>query len=352
MLCSAVRLDAVACVAAASDGVVRLASEGYRDPIVVYLSSLEQVPAERGTTAALVRGVARALADRGAELRGFVGRAASSVLPGSGLSSSASIEVLLGTILADLAGMELPPVEIAKIGQFAENEYFGKPCGLMDQTASAVGGIVAIDFAQPTAPVVRRIEYDFAKKGYDLVVVDTGGNHADLTADYAAIPAEMKAAAGVLGASYLRELSPELILARGTEIREACGDRAFLRAMHFAGENDRVVEMTEALESDDLEAYFNLVRESGASSWELLQNIYPSSAPSEQGLSVALALTERFIGGEGAWRVHGGGFAGTIQAYVPKGRSAQYAGLMGRYFGPSSVIPISVRDPGALRVRI
>ena len=351
VLCAAVSLDAVACVAPTAGSLVKLRSEGYPEPIIVDLSSLEPILSERGSTAALVRGVAAAMAKRGARLRGFTGRIASDVLCGSGLSSSAAVEVLLGTIIADLAGVEVSPLDLARMGQYAENEYFGKPCGLMDQTASAVGGVVAIDFADPSAPRVKNIDYDFAREGYELVVVNTGGSHADLTADYAAVPAEMKAVASLFGAKYLREVETIQIIARGPEIRAACGDRAFLRALHFAGENARVAEMVEALEDGDLGEYLKLVKKSGSSSRDLLQNIYPPSSPSEQGISVALALSAEFIGRKGAWRIHGGGFAGTIQAYVPVKRSAAYAELMSRYFGPGSVIPVSVRARGALKVR-
>jgi galactokinase len=360
VLCAAVGLDAVACVAPSDAGVVTIVSEGYADPVVVDLSSLEAVKAERGSTAALVRGVAKGIATyRGGKagpqnvaLRGFRANLASNVLPGSGLSSSAAIEVLLGTIMADLAGLDIPSVEIAKIGQFAENEYFGKPCGLMDQTASAVGGVVAIDFADPSVPKVKRVEFDFAEEGYELVVVNTGGSHADLTADYAAIPIEMRAVAAVLGAEYLRGVEPADIIAKGPEIRKACGDRAFLRALHFVADNARVVDMVEALVADDLGAYLKLVKKSGRSSWELLQNLYPCSAPKEQGLPVALALSSDYLGRKGAWRVHGGGFAGTIQAYVPRKLLGGYIRLMERYFGPGSVIPVSVRAHGAMRVRV
>jgi galactokinase len=363
VLCAAVDLDAVACVSPAEDGIVSLVSEGYPDPIRVELSSLEPIKAERGSAASLIRGVAKGLTDyvgsayaeaghKGGSLRGFRGRVSSSVLPGSGLSSSAAFEVLIGTVLADLAGIDAESVEIAKIGQFAENEYFGKPCGLMDQTASAVGGVVAIDFAEPSAPEVKRIAYDFAKEGYALVVVNTGGSHADLTADYAAVPAEMKAVATLLGAGYIREIDPAILIARGPEIRKACGDRAFLRALHFVGDNARVVDMVEALEAGDLGAYLKLVKESGRSSWELLQNLYPSSSPKEQGLPVALVLTEEYLGRKGAWRVHGGGFAGTIQAYVPEKLMDGYSRLMERYFGPGSVIPVSVRARGASPVLV
>jgi galactokinase len=255
-------------------------------------------------------------------------------------------------MLADLSGIAASPIEIAEIGQFAENEYFGKPCGLMDQTSSAVGGVVAIDFADPSSPAVRRLKFDFAREGYALVIVNTGGSHADLTADYAAVPAEMKAAAAALGATFLSEVDPSQLIARGPEIRRACGDRALLRAFHFAAENERVLAMTKALEAGDLGAYLKLVRKSGRSSWELLQNLYPPSRPAEQGLPVALALSARYIGRKGAWRVHGGGFAGTIQAYLPEGSTAGYAELMERYFGTGSVIPVSVRAEGALRVRV
>jgi galactokinase len=350
VLCAAVELDVAACVAPSGDGTVRLVSEGYPDPIVVDLSDLEPKAEERGRTAALVRGVARGVAARGVEPRGFAGRLHSTVLPGSGLSSSAAVEILLGTIMADLAGVGLEPIELAAIGQFAENEYFGKPCGLMDQAASAVGGIVSIDFADPAEPKIKRIDFDFREEGYELVVVNTGGSHADLTADYAAIPAEMHAVAAFLGADCLRAVEPGLLVARGPEIRAACGDRALLRAFHFAAENERVREMGRALRDEDVKRYLKLVKRSGDSSWELLQNLYPSSSPAEQGLPLALALTADYLGKKGAWRVHGGGFAGTIQAYVPRKRLAGYAALMERYFGPASVIPVSIRPRGAVRV--
>jgi galactokinase len=351
VLCAAVRLDAAACARPSEGKVVSFASEGF-DPITVDLSSLEPKPTERGTTASLIRGVAAGLAEKGIAPKGFSCAVASKVLPGSGLSSSAAIEVLLGTIMTDLAGAELSPMEIAKIGQTAENEYFGKPCGLMDQAASAVGGIVAIDFADTERPKIKRIEFDFSDEGYELLIVNTGGSHADLTEDYASVPLEMKAVAAVFGAKSLREVDSAAIVARGPEIRRACGDRAFLRALHFFGDNARVVDMAQALEADDLGAYLKLVKKSGRSSWELLQNLYPVSAPREQGLPVALALSADYLRRKGAWRVHGGGFAGTIQAYVPKKLAPGYTELMERYFGQNSVIPIAVRAVGATRVRI
>lgn len=350
VLCAAVDLDAVACVLPTAGSKVRILSEGWADPIVVDLAELEPVAAERGRTESLVRGVARGLADRGLRPRGFEARIHSTVLPGSGLSSSAAIEVLLGTVMADLAGARLEPVEIARIGQSAENRFFGKPCGLMDQTASAVGGIVGIDFADPARPRVERIDFDFAREGYALAVVNTGGSHADLTPDYAGIPAEMCAVARFLGANYLREVAPSDLVARGPEIRAACGDRALLRALHFAGENGRVPEMIAALEDRDMKAYLKLVKKSGDSSWRLLQNLYPPEAPAEQGPSLAVALSQDFLGKKGAARVHGGGFAGTIQAYVPTALFDEWRSLMERFFGAGSVIPIQARSTGATRV--
>ena len=356
MLCAAVGLDAVACVMPTEDGIVSIHSEGYPDPIRVELSSLESVQAERGSTAALVRGVAKGLTDFVADSwrrpQGpprLHGKISSSVLPGSGLSSSAAFEVLLGTIMADLAGIDVPPVEIARIGQFAENEYFGKPCGLMDQTASAVGGIVAIDFADPSAPVVKRIDYDFAEKGYELVVVNTGGSHADLTADYAAVPAEMKAVASLLGARYLREIDPELLIARGPEIRKACGDRALLRALHFVAENARVVDMAEALEAgrprrlpQAREGIRALLMGAPAEPLPLL--IAEGAGPPRR--------PRPHRGATSAARAPGACTAAASRARsrptCPASAHARLCRLMERYFGPASVIPVSVRVAGRL----
>ena len=220
----------------------------------------------------------------------------------------------------------------------------------MDQAASAVGGVVAIDFADPSAPKVKRIDCDFAEEGLELVVVSTGGSHADLTPEYAAIPAEMRSVAAFLGGKYLREVEPGLLVARGPEIRAACGDRALLRSLHFAAENARVQEMAQALKEDDLKRYLKLVKKSGDSSWKLLQNLYPAGSPAEQGLPLALSLSADYIGKKGAWRVHGGGFAGTIQAYLPRKLLPGYTALMERYFGRGCVLRLSVRPSGAARV--
>jgi galactokinase len=350
VLCAAVDLDAVACVLPRDNKEAHIVSEGWKDPITVDLSDLEPKEAEKGSTAALVRGVAKGLSLRDIEARGFDALIQSNVLPGSGLSSSAAIEVLLGQILSDLAGTTLDPVEIAKIGQFAENKYFGKPCGLMDQTACAVGGVISIDFADPERPRVHKVNFDLEGEGYVLAIVNTGGSHADLTPDYAAVPAEMLAVAEFLGSTCLREVEPSDLVMRGPEIRKACGDRALLRALHFVGENARVGAMVDALTEGKLKAYLKLVKKSGDSSWKLLQNLYPSRTPDEQGLCLAVALSQDYIGKRGAARVHGGGFAGTIQAYLPRELFEGWKALMERYFGPGSVMPVKIRGKGVTRV--
>ncbi len=359
VLCAAVGLDAVAAVRPREDTTVRIVSQGYARPVEFDLRSLEPRPEESGTTQALARGVARGLSDRHfgrgkSGLRGFDATIQSDVLQGSGLSSSAAIEVLFGTIIADLAGLRVDPVEIAKIGQYAENVFFGKPCGLMDQTASAVGGIAYIDFADPESPIVEKIVYDFAKDGYSLVVVDTGGSHADLTGDYAAIPAEMRAVASVLGARFLREVDPDRIISSASAIRASAGDRALLRALHFVRENARVPLMAAALKEGRIDEYLAIVGASGDSSWRFLQNLNAPDSPREQGPCVALALGESLgrdsAGRKVTGRVHGGGFAGTIQAYVPTEILGDYTRLLESCFGVGKVIPVTVRTPGAIRV--
>jgi galactokinase len=287
------------------------------------------------------------------------------VLPGSGLSSSAAVEVLIARIFDNLFGKgKRSALELAQIGQKAENVYFGKPCGLMDQTACASGGAVAIDFKDPEKPLVRQINFDPAAAGFALCVVDTRGSHADLTADYAAIPAEMKAVAAFFGKTVLRELDAETVLAHAAEIRKAGGDRALLRAFHFFDENRRVDAMLSELEKMNaapspgevpspgekqkaLGAFLKIVNQSGDSSWELLQNIYSPKNSCEQGISLALALTKGFLAGAGACRVHGGGFAGTIQAYVPLDALDAYRARMEAFFGAGSVTVLRIRPVGA-----
>jgi galactokinase len=346
-----VDLDMLACAAPNEDGVIRIRPSGF-PAVEVALADLAPHPDEAGTSAALVRGVAARIAELGHSVGGFDACVHSQVLIGSGISSSAAFEVLVGVILNHFyCGNALDAVTIAKIGQYAENIYFGKPCGLMDQTACAVGGAVAIDFADPTSPVVRPLDYDFARSGHALCIVDTGGNHADLTADYAAVPAEMKAVAAKMGKSVLREVDEAALLAEIPALRESCGDRAVLRALHFFAENRRVVAQSEALRAGDLSAYFENVLASGRSSFCYLQNVYTTVNVAEQGLSLALCLAERLLADcKSAWRVHGGGFAGTVQAYVPLSRVAEFRAAMDAAFGEGACLELHIRGVGAVRL--
>jgi galactokinase len=364
VLAASIQLDSAAVAAPRKDKKVIFRSKGYPD-VRVNLADPSGAPdlgareSERGTTEALVRGIAAEFAARGTEVGGFTANAASTVLPGSGLSSSAAVEVLFGRIFDNLfGGGKRSALELAQIGQKAENLYFGKPCGLMDQTACASGGAVAIDFEDPDRPLVRQIGFDPASAGFALCVTDTRGSHADLTADYAAIPSEMKAVAAFFGKTVLRELDAGSVLARAAEIRKAAGDRALLRALHFFGENRRVDFMSIKLEEINaaaspgeaqkaMGAFLDLVNQSGDSSWELLQNIYSPQAPEKQGVSLALALTKDFLVGAGACRVHGGGFAGTIQAYIPLDALGPYRTRMEAFFGPGAVTILRIRPIGA-----
>ena len=317
VLAAAVDMETTAEVTLNGTNTIHVASEGYR-PVEIDLSDLAAKESEKNTTAALIRGVAAAFAQRGYKLAGFDAKVKSTVLPGSGLSSSAAFEVLIGRILNGLfADNAISAIEIAQIGQYAENVYFGKPCGLMDQMASSVGGLVFIDFATPALPTAEKIDYDFAHCGYTLCIIDSGADHADLTAEYAAIPAEMKSVAAYFGKTVLRDVDERDFYARLAEVRKTAGDRAALRAMHFFDENRRVQMQVRALKNDNFAAFLNYVNESGNASWELLQNITPLGATAHQEMALTLALSRKLLGGEGAVRVHGGGFAGTVLAFVP-----------------------------------
>lgn len=348
VLAAAVQLDTIAAVTEYPNSselsmITEVVSEGY-PPVRVDLSNLAKVKSEEGSTDALLRGIAASIVRRGGKVGGFSASTTSRVLKGSGLSSSAALEVLVGSIFNELYNnSRFTPVELAIIGQEAENEYFGKPCGLMDQTACAVGGVVAIDFADPKAPVVEALNADFASAGYTLAVVDSGGDHADLTPDYAAIPEEMKAAAGELGTEVLRDADEKNFISNIPAIRNKSGDRAVLRALHFFNENRRVEEMVDALNRNDMKFYLDGVRRSGDSSWRFLQNVFSPRHVDEQAVSLALALSERFLDGKGASRVHGGGFAGTIQVFVPAARFEAYTDYMEGFFGKGSVVPLSIR---------
>ncbi len=352
VLAASVNLDSIAVAAANNNSTVTLYSKGYEKPFIVDLDSLDKVDNESGTTLALIRGIAARIHHLGFDIGGFNAYITSDVLPGSGLSSSASIEVLIGSIFNALFNNdEIAADVLAKIGQWAENNYFDKPCGLMDQTACAVGGFVTIDFQNPQKPGIEKVDFDFSAQNYSLIVVDTGGSHADLTDDYAAVPAEMKAAARELGVACCRETNLDALINNIAQMRNTVGDRAILRAFHFLQENERVVHQVQALKNGEFQKFLSLIRESGNSSYKWLQNVYTAKSP-EQGVSLALALTEYFIGtiGEGACRVHGGGFSGTIQAFLPNTAVDKYIKLISGVFGHNSVYLLSIRPYGAVHL--
>ncbi len=351
VLAASVQLDTVGLVCRNDDGVINIDSEGFPDRIRVSLSDPAPKERETGRPESIVRGIAARFAEKGFQIGGFNACFSSTVPIGGGLSSSASFEVLVGTILSSLYNRgTVPQVEIALACQYAENRYFGKPCGLMDQLASVTGGIAAIDFRNPEKPDTKKVEADFGKYGLSLVILGTGGHHADLTHEYAAIPGEMRAVAAALGKGFLAEVDPVQFMAALPRIRASVGDRALLRAFHFMTDTERVRKQVEALGSCDIGTYLSLVNDSGNSSWKLLQNCYPPSTPEKQGISLALALTERFLEGEGASRVHGSGFGGAIQAYIPSHRLDEYRRLMEPVFGKECVTPLFVRNTGASAV--
>ena len=345
VLAAAVNLDTIACVSRTDDNAIVVDSEGFA-PITVELDNLDIREKDFGTTLALIRGTAGIMKEMGYKIGGFRATISSSVLRGSGLSSSAAFEVLIAAILDGLYNSFVVDAKTrAVIAQKVENVYFGKPCGLMDQMASSVGGMVTIDFKEQDAKV-EAIACDFAAKGYALCVVNTGGDHGDLTDDYAAIRKEMEAVAAHFGKHVLREVELETVESHVGELRRACGDRAVLRALHYYDENARVLEQAAAIRGGDLPAFFDAVKRSGDSSWKLLQNVYARST--EEQMAMGIELSRRFLHGDGAQRVHGGGFAGTIQAYVPLDRLDDYKKLMEDAFGPGSCTALMVRPEGAV----
>ena len=350
VLAAAVDLETVATVQVNESNLIEIQSEGY--PLVtVDLNDLTVREEEKNSTAALIRGVASAFVQRGAKLSGFRAEVRSTVLPGSGLSSSAAFEVLIGTILNELFfEKKLTAIEIAQIGQYAENVYFGKPCGLMDQMASSVGGMVYIDFEDPENPKVQKIDVDLATFGYGLCIIDTGADHADLTDEYAAIPGELAELCQCFGKKYLREIPKTEFVQKISEIRGKVTDRAILRAFHIYRENDRVRQLVEALRWDDIEAFLDLIKESGRSSWMYLQNITPAGAVQHQEVAVALALCETYLKGQGAFRVHGGGFAGTVQAFVPLDMLDSFKASIEEVLGENSCHVLNIRQQGGIRV--
>lgn len=343
VLAAAVQLEAAA-VAEPLKGRIEVRSGGWDKMFSIDLDNLAPRKEEEGKTEALLRGVAAEFQKRGHVVGGFRACVESSVLQGSGLSSSAAFEVLTGAILSSLYNEgAIAPAELAMIGQIAENVHFGKPCGLMDQMASALGGVITIDFRHPSAPEVRKLDVDFAAEGWSLCIVNTKGDHSDLTPDYAAIKGEMNQIAGHFGRTVLRDVPEQSFYDEIPSLAGRYSHRALLRSIHFFEENHRVDAMVAALEQGRMDAYLSLVNASGRSSAQFLQNAYSPKHINEQPIPLALALTEKFLAGEGACRVHGGGFAGTIQAYVPLNRRRDYVKTMEGVFGPGSVIELAVR---------
>ena len=346
VLAGSVDLDVIAIVSDNGSDTVRIKSAGYpMDEIDITELSVDTE--EMGKASALIRGVCAAFRNNGYKLGGFDAYTTSNVLKGSGLSSSAAFEVLVSNIINGLYNdHSVDALTIAKYSQFAEREFFGKPCGLLDQMASSVGGFTFADFCDSANPVVEKIELDIADSGCTLCVVDTGGNHADLTQDYADVTIECKAVSKALGVEFLREADANEFYKNLAVIRNSCGDRAALRAFHFFNENERVAKQKKALKEADFCEFFKLVNASGDSSYKYLQNLYPTSNPAEQGLCLALALTSNFLDGEGACRVHGGGFAGTIQCYIPNEKLASYKQMIEAVFGKNSCVSLKIRPVG------
>lgn len=351
VLAGSVDLDVIAVVAPNNEGVIRIKSEGYNMD-TVDITDLEKKDSEKGYAISLIRGVCSRFKEMGCELGGFDAYTTSNVLKGSGLSSSAAFEVLIGTVINGMFfDNKADSVTVAKIGQYAEREYFGKPCGLLDQMASAQGGFTYADFNDPANPVVEKISLDLSKYGYTLCVVDTGGNHANLTQDYADITIECKGISNALGVDFLRDADTDRFYSEIANLRAKCGDRAVLRAFHFFNENERVLSQKATLLKGDFEEFLSFVNASGQSSYDYLQNLYSTSAVNEQGLSLGIALTKQFLCGKGACRVHGGGFAGTIQCYIPNGMLADYKTMIESAFGKGSCCVLSIRPVGGYEIK-
>ena len=352
VLAGAVNLDTVAAVRVNGTNKIRIQSKGY--PMCeVSLEQLTPVESEINSTPALVRGVAARFAQFGCEVKGFDAYCESTVLPGSGLSSSAAYEVLIGTIINCLFfDKKLSAIEIAQVGQYAENVFFGKPCGLMDQMASSVGAMVFIDFKDPQAPVVEKIDFDFASAEHALCIIDTGADHADLTDEYAAVPGELKALCNILGEGELRSIPKMDFYSNIQRLREEVGDRAVLRAIHIYDENQRVKLQKKALQVGDFASFLSYVTESGLSSWRYLQNVIPAGRKEKQEVAFALTIAEKLLNGRGACRVHGGGFAGTIQAFVPNDLLEDFKNGIESVLGEGSCYVLSIRPQGGVEMEV
>ena len=352
VVAASISLDIIAIASATDDGIVRVKSEGFPEDIVDINAYNAPVESKFGTSESIIAGMCAGFRKNGHKTGGFVAYTTSSVLKGSGLSSSAACEDMIGTIESHLYNDgRVDNVEIAKLAQYSENVFFGKPCGLMDQVACAYGGAVAIDFRDTKNPIITSIPFDFTGAGYNLCIVSTGGNHADLTDDYASVPAEMKAVAAYFGKEVLRDTDEDKVIAHIPALREKFGDRAILRALHFFDENKRVEAQKNALLSGDIDTFFENVKASGRSSFCYLQNVYTTKNVTEQGLSLALCLAEKLLSGKrAAWRVHGGGFAGTIQAFIKTEDVPEFKTLMDSCFGEGACMVLNIRPVGAARV--
>ena len=352
VLAGAVNLDTVAAVRPNGTKTIRIQSKGYPMSIVD-LENLTPVAEEINSTPALIRGVAARFTQLGCNVEGFDAYCESTVLPGSGLSSSAAYEVLIGTIVNGLFfDSKVSQPEIAMIGQYAENVFFGKPCGLMDQTASAVGNLVTIDFFDKENPVIEPVDFDFASCGHALCIIDSGADHADLTDEYAAIPGEIKAVAACFGKEVLTQIDEAEFYAKIPELRKSCGDRAVMRCIHFYQENARVPLQVAALREGNFEKFLELIKQSGYSSWMYLQNVIPAGYKAHQDVAVALGLAEHFLQGRGAYRVHGGGFAGTIQAFVPFDLLDDFVAGMDGALGVGACHVLSIRPQGGVEMEV
>ncbi|MEI8115535.1 MAG: galactokinase family protein [Bacteroidia bacterium] len=354
VLAGAVNLDMIAVAATNGTNVIRIKSSGYPE-FQVDLSELVIDESQFYTSSSIVKGIGARMKQLGYEIGGFDACIDGRVPKGSGLSSSASFEVLIGAVINHLFNDgKMSAVENGIIGQWSENNYFGKPCGLMDQTACSVGGLITIDFKDPSKPIVKEVDFDFVSTGFALVITDVGGGHDDAAsqAEYASLPTEMKAVAAVLGAKVLREVTLEQIVEKIPEIRKVTGDRAILRAYHFQGDNQRVVEQVAALENNDFHAFLKMVVESGYSSYMYNQNIFDVVHKDDQVVSLALALSEMVLKGKGAWRVHGGGFGGTIQAFVPQDLLDQYVETLEHVYGNGSCHKLFIRAKGSIKLEL
>lgn len=351
VMAAAVDLDIIAVVSKNDENIVRVKSKGFEKKDVVDLAVMQPQASEMGRSSGLVRGVAAGILEKGGKVGGFDAYTTSSVLRGSGLSSSAAFEVVIGAIFGgEYNDNSLDAVEIAKISQYAENVFFGKPCGLMDQTACAVGSAITIDFKDPTAPVVNKVAFDLAKHGFALCITDTKGSHADLTDDYAAIRSEMESVAAFFGKKVLREVNEDDLFANLSAVREKLGDRACLRAIHFFAECRRAAVLYQDVADDRFDDFLSDIIQGGHSSFEYNQNAYSIKHPAQQGVSLGLAVSQRLLTGKGAWRLQGGGFAGTIQAFVPVDMLDEYKSALEAVFGEGACYVLNVRNYGAVPV--